>query len=139
MKKYNLNINGNTYNVHIKEAENNCIKMEVNGTAYEVELEQEVKTTKTPRLVRAEPKQNTNVGALKTDKSIKKIIAPLPGTVLTLCVKEGDTIKTGDDLIVLEAMKMENTIQAESSGVVKTILVQNGSNVLQGDVLLEIG
>lgn len=139
MKKYNLNINGNTYNVHIKEAENNCITMEVNGTAYEVELEQEVKTTKTPRLVRAEPKQTTNVGALKTDKSVKKIIAPLPGTVLKMCVNVGDTIKTGDDLIILEAMKMENTIQAESSGVVKSILVQNGGSVLQGDVLLEIG
>lgn len=139
MKKYKLNINGNTYTVQIDEAEKNSIKMQVNGTAYDVVLENEVKTSKTPRLVRAEPRPTLNVNPLAAQKTAKKITAPLPGTVLKICVKEGDTIKTGDDLIILEAMKMENTIQADSSGVVKAISVQNGSSVLQGDTLLEIG
>lgn len=139
MKKYKLNINGNAYSVQITEAEKNTIKLEVNGTPYEVALENEVKTSKTPRLVRAEPSQTQNAKPLQTTASLKKITAPLPGIVLKVCVKVGDTIKSGDDLIVLEAMKMENTIQAESSGVVKAVLVQAGSSVLQGDPLMEIG
>lgn len=139
MKKYKLNINGNTYSVKINEAEKNRIQLDVNGTTYEVELENEVKTSKTPRLVRAEPTPTQNTTPLKSKTSTKKITAPLPGTILKVCVKEGDTIKTGDDLVVLEAMKMENTIQAESSGVVKAILVQPNDNVLQGDTLLKIG
>lgn len=139
MKKYKLKINGNTYHVQIIEAEKNKIHLEVNGTSYEVELEHEVKQTKTPMLVRAEPRASQNVDSLKTNKSTKKIIAPLPGTILEVMVKEGAEVKTGDPLMVLEAMKMENTILAESSGTVKSLQVKAGTSVLQGDTLLEIG
>ena len=139
MKKYKLKINGNPYHVNIISAEKNNVQLEVNGTAYSVELESEVKASKTPRLVRAEPKQEQKVESLQTKKSTKKITAPLPGTILKVLVKEGDEVKTGDNLMVLEAMKMENTIQAESSGTIKTIHVQANANVLQGDTLVEIG
>ncbi|GLB49320.1 biotin/lipoyl-containing protein [Neptunitalea lumnitzerae] len=141
MKKYNLKINGNSYAVHITDADQNKIQMQVNGTSYEVELEKEIKTTKTPRLVRSQPSAPVAKATkpLQTSTSVKKITAPLPGTVLKICVNVGDTIKTGDELIVLEAMKMENIIQAESSGTIKSIQVQANANVLQGDILLEIG
>lgn len=138
MKKYKIKINGNPYVVDILDADKNNIKLEVNGTAYEVELESEVKITKTPRLVRAEAMPTQTAKPLQTDKSTKKITAPLPGTVLSVAVKVGDEVKTGDNLLVLEAMKMENNIQADSSGVVKALHVQPNSNVLQGDVLVEI-
>lgn len=139
MKNYKLKINGNTYHVKVTDAEKNKILLEVNGTAYEIVLENEVKQTKTPRLVRAEPRQVQNVDPLQTSKSTKKIIAPLPGTIVELKVQAGDTVKTGDTLLILEAMKMENSILAESSGVIKTIHIKAGSSVLQGDTLLEIG
>lgn len=139
MKNYQLKINGNTYHVKINEAEQNKIQLEVNGTAYEVELENEVKQSKTPLLVRAEPRQVQEVNPLQTNKSTKKIIAPLPGTILEVKVQVGDVVKTGDALIVLEAMKMENTILSESSGVVKSMNVILNGNVLQGDTMLEIG
>jgi len=139
MKNYKLKINGNTYHVKVTDAERNVVQLEVNGTAYEVELENEVKQSKTPKLVRAEPRQVQNVEPLQTSKSTRKIIAPLPGSVLEVNVQVGDAVKTGDSLLVLEAMKMENTILAESSGTVKSINVKAGTSVLQGDTLLEIG
>lgn len=138
MKKYNLKINGNPYQVEIKETVNNIIHLEVNGTAYQVEMEKEVVTTKTPTLVRGGTKPVHTVEPLATKASTKKIISPLPGTVIKLLVKEGDQVKTGDALLLLEAMKMENTILAESAGTIKNINAKAGAAVLQGDVLLEI-
>ena len=138
MKKYKLKINGNSYHVDIKSTEGNFINLEVNGSSYEVEMEAEVKTSKTPTLVRSEPKPVQAVDSLKTQKSTKKITAPLPGIVLKLLVKEGDQVKTGDELLILEAMKMENTILAEYAGTVGKIFRAANENVLQGDDLMEI-
>ena len=67
-----------------------------------------------------------------------KVTCPLPGTVISLNVKEGDTVAAGQTLLVLEAMKMENNIDAERGGVVKQVLVQAGATVMEGDVLLVI-
>lgn len=139
MKKFNLKINGSSYQVNIRETADNIIQLEVNGSSYEVELEKEVKTTKTPTLIRGGTKPVHTVEPLATKASTKKIISPLPGTIIRLEVKEGDQVKTGDPLVILEAMKMENTILAESSGTIKSITTKVGMSVLQGDVLLEIG
>ncbi|MCG8388463.1 MAG: biotin/lipoyl-binding protein [Cytophagales bacterium] len=138
MKNYKFKIHGNEYHVNIKETEANIIRLEVNGSSYEVEMEKEVKTSKTPVLVRGGTKPVQRVDNLSTNASTRKISAPLPGTVLKILVKEGDEVKTGDALMILEAMKMENTILAESSGKVQSIKVQENSTVLQGDQLLEI-
>ena len=138
MKKYKFIINGNSYHVHIKEVEGSYMQLEVNGSDYEVQMETEVKTTKTPTLVRSEPKPVQNVESLKTKKSTKKITAPLPGLILKILVKEGDQVKTGDELLILEAMKMENTILAEYGGTIGKILKQANESVLQGDDILEI-
>ena len=64
---------------------------------------------------------------------------PLPGTILSVKVAVGDTIATGQTLVVLEAMKMENNIDADRGGVVKQVLVQQGATVMEGDVLIVIG
>ena len=67
------------------------------------------------------------------------IKAPLPGTVLKIEVQVGDTVEAfGDPVIVLEAMKMENNITAETAGTVKAILVQPGAQVQSGDALVEL-
>ena len=67
-----------------------------------------------------------------------KVTCPLPGTVIAINVKEGDTVAAGQTLVVLEAMKMENNIDAERGGVVKSINVQAGATVMEGEVLLVI-
>lgn len=138
MKKYKFKINGSTYHIDIRETSGNTIKLEVNGSPYEVVMETEVKTSKTPTLIRTELRPTQKVEPLSTNESTKKVISPLPGTVLEILVKEGDVVKTGDKLLVLEAMKMENSIIAEAAGTIRSIKVQPKSNVLQGDLLLEI-
>ncbi len=138
MKNYKLKINGNAYQVDIKDIDDNIIDLEVNGSHFKVELEKEVKVTKTPKLFRADPKPTQKVDALKTSTSTRKITAPLPGTILEITVKEGDEVKTGDKLAILEAMKMENTIMADAGGKIKAVKVTAGSSVLQGDVIIEI-
>ena len=67
-----------------------------------------------------------------------KVTCPLPGTVVAVKVKEGDSVSAGQTLVVLEAMKMENNIDAEKAGVVKSVNVQAGATVMEGEVLLVI-
>ena len=139
MKQYKFKINGSSYHIHIKDATDNIIQVEVNGSPYEVVMETEVKkTSKTPTLIRTEPRLTQKVDALTTSDTLKRVLSPLPGIVLEILVKEGDVVKMGDKLLVLEAMKMENMILAENSGTIKTIKVGARSTVLQGDILLEI-
>ncbi len=66
------------------------------------------------------------------------IISPMPGLILKILVKEGDAVEKGDDILVLEAMKMENLLQAPSSGIIKSIKCEVGNSVNKGDLLIKI-
>ena len=136
MKKFKFTIRGNEYDVHINSFEDNIAEIDVNGSIYKVELEQ-VKTTKTPKLVRSKPVP-TKETKPKPAAGLSKVEAPLPGTMFKVNVKEGDAVKKGQTILVLEAMKMENNILAEKDGVVNKIHVSEGDSVLQGDILAEI-
>lgn len=141
MKKYKFQIRGTQYAVEILKQEGSKIELEVNGTKYKVELEKTIETKKTPRLVRsAVPPPQTREKKIQKNISSKIVVkAPLPGIITKIVVREGDTIKEGDTLLVMEAMKMENNIQAEKAGTIKAIKVREGDNVLQDDVLIELG
>ncbi len=138
MKSYKFKVNANGYTVNIKSHEDNIINLEVNGTSYEVIMKEDIKKTKTPTLVRAASKQ-PSVPLKVNPKSRKtKIVAPIPGIILSLNVKVGDTIKENDLLLVLEAMKMENNIVSEKSGVITAINVVVGQQVLQDELMIEL-
>lgn len=137
MKKFNFTIKGNKYSTWIKEIDGNIAKIEVNGTKYSVELEQEVKQSKTPTLVRKPVVRKPGEGAVPAGPGVGAVIAPLPGNIFKVLVKDGDTVKAGDNLLVMEAMKMENDIKAEKDGVVASVKVSEGDTVLQGAVLVE--
>ncbi len=141
MKTYKFTIRGHAYDVEIINVEDNVAEIEVNGTQYRVELEKEFKKTKTPKLVRSKVPSPT-IKERKIPKNISgkatKVVAPLPGTILQIFVKVGDTINAGDKLLIMEAMKMENQVLAEKGGTIKSISVSQGDSVLQNDVLLEI-
>lgn len=140
MKKYKFTITGDEYDVHIKDIEDNIATIEVNGTKYEVVIQGEVKSTKTPRLVRKPIVQQPGEGLIKKQQSTggSAVKAPLPGTIFKINVAVGDQVKSGDKLLVMEAMKMENQILAEKDGEISVIKVKEGDSVLQDDVLLEI-
>ncbi len=144
MKKYKFSIHGNQYDVHIKNIEDNNIEIEVNGSTYTVEVDKSIQPVKTPRLVRARAVPSTDTTpsestGSKSSKGFGTIKAPLPGTVLSIHCKQGDTIKMGQKLIVLEAMKMENNIDSDKEGKVISIKVLPGQSVMEGDVMIEIG
>lgn len=139
MKKFEFTIKGQKYNVLIKDFEEKIGYIEVNGTSYEVEIHKEVKSTKTPQLVRKPVVSKPGEGTIgKKDSSLFTVKSPLPGSIFKMNVSVGDTVKKGDVLLVMEAMKMENNIMSEKDGVVKNIKVKIGDTVLQDDVLLEI-
>jgi len=141
MKNYKFTIRGNIYDVDILSFEDNIAEIEVNGTKYSVEVHKEVKSSKTPKLVRSSVPEPT-----RSESKIKKNIssnafhvkAPLPGSILQVFVKEGDEVKAGDKLLIMEAMKMENNVLAEKAGKITSVKVKTGDTVLQNDVLLEI-
>lgn len=137
MKKFEFNIRGNKYDVRIKSLDDNIAKVEVNGSSYEVELLQEVKVPKTPKLVRAQPIATPPKNLAPAGK-LNVVKAPLPGIIFKTLVKEGDTVKVGDTLLILEAMKMENNILSEKAGIIRALKVKEGDSVFQGDTLMEI-
>ncbi|MCL2511479.1 MAG: acetyl-CoA carboxylase biotin carboxyl carrier protein subunit [Bacteroidales bacterium] len=141
MKKYKFTINGTTYEVDINNTEGQKIELEVNGTPYTVMLDQEVKQTKTPKLLRPQvaPSTDINKQEAKTAKRGGSISSPLPGVILDVYVKPGDTITVGQKVILLEAMKMENNIEADKEGVVAEVKVEKGNSVMEGDVLIIMG
>lgn len=149
MKKYNLTINGTKYSVDINGIEDNKANIEVNGTPYTVELDMESIPTmqkSQPKVVRvaapapkAAPAAPAAVPAAPAAPTAGCVLkSPLPGTILDIFVNAGDTVKAGQHLILLEAMKMENNIDADRDGVVKEIRVRRSDSVMEGDVLLVI-
>ncbi|MBL7973199.1 MAG: biotin/lipoyl-binding protein, partial [Prolixibacteraceae bacterium] len=133
MKKFKFTINGNQYETEILNIEDNVAEIEVNGTQYKVELDKEIKTTKTPKLVRPQaiPSTDSHPSVAKTSspsapKGAGSIKSPLPGVILEMYVREGDEVKMGQKLLMLEAMKMENNIEADKAGKVVSILKHKG-------------
>ena len=140
MKKYKFTINDMEYAVEIKNIEDKTLDVNVNGVSYTVELDKEVKQTKTPTLLRSVAIPSTDtVIPVKVAAKTGSVKSPLPGTIVDLFVKVGDTVNIGQKLLLLEAMKMENNIESDKAGTVVEIKVSKGDAVMEGDVLIVIG
>lgn len=146
MKNFKFTIQGNKYDVNVVNVEENIVEIEVNGATYKVEVDKVISQSKTPKLVRsvAVPTTDSVPSQQKTSpptapKGLGLVKSPLPGVIINVHIKEGDTVKVGAKLITLEAMKMENNINADKEGIIKSIKVKSGDSVLEGDVLIEIG
>ena len=138
MKEYKYTINGNVYNVVIGDIEDNIAHVEVNGTHYNVEMEKKQKAA-TP-IARPRPAAAPAAAkpAAKPAASKGGVKSPLPGVILDIKVKEGDEVKKGQTIIILEAMKMENSINADRDGKIASIKVSKGESVLEGTDLVII-
>ena len=144
MKEYKYKINGNLYNVVIGDIEENIAHVEVNGTHYTVEMEKKPKAAPAPKPVArpaakpaaapaAAPAAKPAAGGAKSG-----VKSPLPGVILDIKVNVGDAVKKGQTIIILEAMKMENSINADKDGKIAAINVSKGESVLEGTDLIII-
>ena len=110
----------------------------VNGTKYEVEVEEiDAKAAAAAKPAEA-PKAAPAPAAPKAAGAGEKVTSPMPGNILSVLVKEGDTVKEGQQLMILEAMKMENEILAPCAGKVTSVAVAKGSTVESGSLLCTI-
>ena len=139
---YKIKVNGADYEVHIRKVEGTKAHLSVNDIEFEVEIEG-LATNPTRMSHKPEPRLTepkipvATVGNLRTD-SVYQLKSPLPGAILEMNVSEGDAIKSGQVLFVLEAMKMENNIEADREGVIEKIHRTKGDTVLEGDAILII-
>ena len=151
MNKYQYKVQGVDYEVEIAEVEGNIAKVNVNGIPFEVELQKPINAAKHPTMNRAKveaPKPAAAPAAAAPAPAApaapaagagNAVKAPLPGTVIDIKVAVGQQVNVGDVVLVLEAMKMQNNIEAESAGQVTSIVVKAGDTVMEGAVLLTIG
>ena len=140
MKTYKFKINGNEYNVDINSVEGNIADVTVNGASYKVEMDTPVSIAAAP-VPAAAPAASTapapaaapSTGpGTKASGAGKAVTSPLPGVIIEVSVKEGQAVKAGQKVAVIEAMKMENDILAESDGTVTAIYVKKTDSVLEG-------
>ena len=143
MKEYKFKINGNQYEVAINAIEGNIADVTVNGTPYKVEMENApaaapvAAPVAAPATAAAAPAPAAAPAAAPAGPGTN-INSPLPGVIIEVSVKEGQAVKAGQKVAVLEAMKMENDIQAEKDGTVTAIHVHKGDSVLEGAKIVTI-
>ena len=137
MRRVNVQVNGQWHVVEIESLRRSPVEVRVDGESYLVELEG--LTTGSPRVRSAIPSVARRPrGFVAPAIDTKVILAPMPGKVVSVAVKRGDTVAPGTLVCVLETMKMEQNIQATQEGVVRRVQVRPGRNVAQGDVLIEL-
>lgn len=150
MKQYKYKVNGAQYDVTINEIQGQLAKVVVNGIPFDVEMQNsqlsednlpDVTTTTAPAAAPAAPVAAAPAATEAAPSGAGEgtpVKAPLPGVVTKINVSVGQQVKKGENVLVLEAMKMENNITAEADGTVSGIAVKAGDSVLEGAVLLTI-
>lgn len=146
MKEYKYRINGTKFTVKVGDVQDNEVTVEVNGTPYKVELDKAApskpaltQSGKAPSAKATAPVTGTKPAPQPVSSgNAAAVKSPLPGTIMSFPVKVGDTVKSGDTVCVLEAMKMENDIHTSKGGVVKQILANVGDAVAEGADLMII-
>ena len=143
MKEYKYTINGNKYEVTIANIEDNIANVVVNGEEYKVEMEKEPEPQKKKVVVKPVVQQHAAAPAQNSESSVRvnmnnAIKSPLPGVITEIKVAVGDEVKAGDTVVVLEAMKMANNLDAEKGGKVTAVLVKEGESVMEDTPLVVI-
>lgn len=145
MKEFKFKIGGTDYAATVEELEGGKLQVNLNGKAFEVEMPQSERKVQRPAAPAAAPKAAAPVAkaapapaAPAASAGGRPVNAPLPGVVIKINAKVGDKVSTGDTILVLEAMKMENNITADSNGTIKAILCKEGDQVQSGQALVEL-
>ena len=141
MKNYKFKINGKEYAVTVGEAEGKMLTVNVNGADYQVELENAPVAAPAAVAAPAPAEKKAEAPAAPAPKPAgagEKVNSPLPGVIVEVSVKEGQAVKAGQKVAVLEAMKMENEIPAPKDGTITAIHVQKGDSILEGAPVVTI-
>lgn len=144
MSNYKFKISGKEYNVTIGSIEDKIAKVNVNGKDYEVELENQpaaapaVAAAPVAAAAQAAPAAAAAPAAKPAAGTGVKVTSPLPGVIIEVSVKEGQAVKAGQKVAVIEAMKMENEIAATQDGTISAIHVNKGDSVLEGADIVSI-
>ena len=140
MKEYKYTINGNKYDVAINEVKDTTAKVTVNGEEYTIEWEKPVEEKPVVKVqpVAAKPAAAPAAKPAAATAAVDghAIKTPLPGVIIDVKVNVGDTVAKGQTVVVLEAMKMENNINADRDGKVVAVQVAKGDTVADGAVLI---
>lgn len=125
---FNVIFEGKSYNAEVVavERETKSFQIKINGKIYPVVLKDRFDL-----LLEKMGMNNTSAG------KVNNVKAPMPGLIVDLRVKEGDEVKAGDTLLILEAMKMENIIKSAGAGVVKAVKAKKGDSVEKNQILIE--
>lgn len=142
MKKYDLKINGKEYKVDVKDFSATNAKVEVNGKSYDVEIKYQENEAPViiPRITKkAAPVATQQTAPAQASAAAgSSVNAPMPGLILKLLVKVGDTVTQGQKVAVMEAMKMENDINTQIAGTVSAVNVNEGDNVQENQPLIVV-
>ena len=144
MRKYDLTLNSNSYEVIIKKVTEAEALVEVNGEEHTVSINQIESLILPESIPKPTQKQVPEKGyTASTSPSTMTsaegaVIAPMPGQIKSIFVREGDKVKAGQKLLIMEAMKLENKLPATRDGIIKKILVRDGDIVSQGQELVVI-
>lgn len=141
MKEYKFKIGGKEYNVTVNPKEGKFFDVTVNGATYEVEAENAPAAAPAHQPAAAPVQAAPAVAAAPAAKPAgagEKVASPLPGVIIEISVKEGQQVKAGQKVAVLEAMKMENEIPAPKDGTITDIHVHKGDTLQEGDPVVTI-
>ena len=142
MNQYKYTINGNKYEVVVCDITDNIATLTVNGEEFKVEMEQQAEPEKKKPVVRPAAAQadtkDAQAAPAGTANKANALKAPLPGVITDILVEVGQEVQAGENVIVLEAMKMANNLAAEKDGKVTAICVKVGESVMEDDALIVI-
>ena len=140
-KKFKIKVSDVWYSVEIIDLDSNEALVSVDGEEISVEIVKDVVDKVEQDSIVDSNQDSKNELQPKAPKKIsapKVFKSPMPGVIISVAHKEGDNVITGDDVCVLEAMKMQQTLKADWSGIVKKVHVKAGDQVLDGDPILEL-
>ena len=135
MKKYNFEIDGKKFEVEVNLLNSNDAQVKVNDKNFDIKISNNLSEPKKSEPKKSEPKI--------PDQSVQgnpgDLLALMPGKILKVLVSEGQKIKMGEPVIIMESMKMEQTIVSSADGVINSINVKEGETIEVGSVMIVIG
>ena len=139
-KQLRVQVKGKWYTVEVEDLTSTRIRALVDGEPVEVEIEWDSEKGASQSKPESTPSNHlgTEVSAARIPSAVKVFHTPMSGLIVSVAIKEGDQVIVGDEVCVLEAMKMQQHLRADWSGIVKSVHVEPGQQVLTGEPIVEL-